>query len=292
MTTEPTTILIYTLCSFLILAGFPVEAQAYIPNSRTIFSRVARNNGKGLYVIEQEVQFRSPAEPVTLRERWIVGNGETMRLTVTAPKSAAESYRFDAVYREGKRVAPDLQGSLRTSHVSPEFIESYQHFRSGRGVMEALVRSRVLPTSFLKERPRITAIDKYKYQPEPLVRLGRVDGVVSWAFGEPTPADHSKLLPGAWIEQDAFVLRKLRFPSQAEMNAEKHATFAGAIRLPRERTVAWDNNTVVIHVLSVKPLSDGQGTQLLNPSSLTQTEARAARLPEQPSVKEFYSRFR
>lgn len=267
-------------------------AEAYIPSSRVISGRLAKNNGKGAYVIEQEVQFRSLAEPLTLRERWIVENGEAMRLYVSTPKAATTPAKFDILYRDGKRTAPDLQGSLKTTHVGPEFIESFQHFRSGRGFLESLVRARILPGSFLRDRPRITSEKNIKYQPEALVRLGRTGGVVTWVFGEPTPVDSAKLSPEAWIEQDDFLLRKLRFPSQAEVTAENFEIAPGNLRFPRERTVAWGENTVAIRLISLKPLATASANQLLAPSALTPADAKGARLPELPQVKEFYSRFR
>lgn len=268
-------------------------AEAYIPSNRTIFNRTAKNSGKGAYAIEQEVQFRSLAEPVTLRERWIVDNGETMRLYVSSPKSSPQAYKFDVLYRENKRTAPDGAGSLRTTGVGPEFIESFQHYRSGRGLMEALVRSKIVPGSFLRERPRVTSAKDIKHQADPLVRLGRSGGVVTWIFGEPSPAEGTRLNPAAWIEQDAFLLRKLRFPSQAEVTADKYVGSAGALQMPRERTINWENNTVVIRTISVKPLAAGATTaQLLAPTSVTPADAKSAKLPDQPQVKEFYSRFR
>lgn len=268
------------------------HAEAYIPSSRTISSRLAKNSGKGAFVIEQEVQFRSLAEPITLRERWTVENGETMRLSVFAPKSSKDAAKFEALYREGKRTAPDLIGSLKTTNVGGEFIESFQHFRSGKGFLDALVRSRIVPGSFLRERPRPTKADKVVHQPEPYVRLGRTGGVVAWVFGEPSPIESSKLNAQVWIGQDEFLLRRLRFPSQAEMTATNFISSPGSLVFPKERTVTWDNNTVVIRVLSVKPAPAGSAAQALAANSLTAADAKSAKLPEQPQVKEFYSRFR
>jgi hypothetical protein len=289
-------ILVLVAMNFIVLSClFLGAAYAYLPRAHTICARTAKNSGKGLFAIEQEVQFRSLAEPITLRERWIVENGENMRLFVSSPKSAKEAFKYDIVYHDGKKVAPDASGTLQTTGVSPEFIEGFEHYRSGRGLMDALVHSRILPSAFLRPAPRPTTVASlatYKHFPEPYVRLGRSGGMVAWIFGEPSPMEGARLNPEAWIEQDAFVLQKLRFPSQAEVVADKFSS-SGNLRLPRERTVTWNNNTVVIHVMSVKPVAVSANiNKLLSNASLTTEDARADRLPDQIVVKEFYSRFR
>ena len=273
----------------------PRVVSAYVPSSRTIATRLARNNGKGIYAIEQDVQFRTGSETATVRERWIVENGETMRLWVSSTTGAPA--RFDAVYRDGKRTAPDFAGGIRTSPVSTEFTERYSHVRTSNDLLHTLVHAGVLPQSFLKERPRFTlaredALTKAELAGEPLVRLGRSGGVVNYVFGEPTPTNANKSMPGIWIEQDAFVLRRLRFPSQAEVTADQYTLQAGNIRFPNQRIITWNDHTAVIRLISVKSVDAKSAASVLNPASITTPEAKAAKLPDQSQVKEFYSRFR
>jgi hypothetical protein len=267
-------------------------ARAYIPSSRTIAVRLAKGHGKGFYAIEQEVQFRTTTEPMTLRERWVIENGENMRLTVISPKAAQEVSRFDAVYHDGKRTASDLRGGLRTTAYPAEFAEPFEYVRSGRGFLDSLVRAGIVPGAFLRERPRTVKQGNFTYGNEPLVRLGRSSGIVAWIFGEPTPVDARKLKPSAWIEQDSFLLRRLRFPTEAEITLDKHSTFTGGLKLPRERTFTWGGNSAVVRVLSVKAVTPAQASSLLTAGSISANDARAARLPDQAQVREFYSRFR
>lgn len=274
-----------------ILVSHP-SAEADIPNSRTIVSRMVRNNGKGVYVLEQDVIFRSTTESLTLREKWLVENGETLRLTVTSGKGGTEAFRFEAVYREGRRTASDLQGGLKTTNLSPEFLEVLSHARSTNGFLGALYRARIVPSSFLSFK-RSVDLKTNKRPSEPLVRLGPSGGVVTWIFGEPTPVEAKRLNPAAWISQDDFQLRRVRFPSEAEISLGKYSVFAGSLRFPRERTLTWDSNSVFIRVVSVKTLPAGpQLSAQLMPNSLTTADAKAARLPDISQVKEFYSRFR
>ncbi len=287
--TLPATLLVALLVTFT-----SVFANAYIPRSQTIFSRTARNGGKGAYVIEQEVHFRSLAEPVTVREHWVIENGENMRLTAYSPKGAKENARVDALYHDGKKTSADGGGTLQITPNSPEFIENFEHYRSGRSLLEALVRSHVVPAAIMRERSRPTTANIASYHPqaEPYVRLGRENGTVSWIFGEPTPIEAPHLNAEAWIQQDGFVLEKIRFPSQSEISADRFATSAGNLRLPRERTITWNNNIVSIRVISVKSMPATSVGKAVSPGSITTADARAYHLPEIPAVKEFYARFR
>lgn len=258
-------------------------AHAYIPSSRTIAIRTAKNNGKGAYAIEQDVQFRAGSDSVTLRESWVVQDGDDMKVTVTGPNNT----RFETVYRAGKKTGPDSSGAVKTAAIPSEFIERFTHARTSNELLQSFVKAGVVPPSFLQERPRFNPNAKNPHSAEPLVRLGRSNGVLTWIFGTPTPVDSSKLLPAAWIEQDAFSLRRLRFPSEAELNANQYVVQAGNFVYPKERIVTWGGNTVAIRMLSVKALPAGAAQSALNAS-----DSKATRLPDQANVREFYSRFR
>lgn len=293
------------------LTFLTLQAQASIPNSRTIVSRLAKNSGRGVYVIDQEVRFSGP-EGLVLRERWLVQNAEAMRLTVQGEK--AGEFRYDALYKDGRRTSstPALLFSSdptktepgkdpRTLNVSGDFFEPYLYFRSSAKFLEYFVRAKILPPSSLsKDRARIANINTYKPTPEVAVRLGRTAGTVAWVFGEPTPVDGKTAYPGAWIEQDAFLLRKLRLPSQAEMSLADHAAAGGGLKLARERTIVWRSNdpsvieprAATIKVISVKNLPEKSLAPQFLPTSISASELKSARLPDAAVAREFYSRFR
>lgn len=303
-----------TLFFILILSGV---AHAAIPHSKTIVSRLAKNSGRGVYVVEQEVRFAGP-EGIVLKERWLVQNSENMRLIVQGPKQDAKAadFRWDAVYREGRRTATApaapvpataAPGTMtepgketKTTNVTGEFFEPYLFHRSSAKFFDSFVRNKILPASAAREKPRIANIGTYKPQPEQAVRLGRTGGVVAWVFGEPTPVDNATAFPGAWIEQDTFLLKKLRLLSQSEMTLTNHLNSGGGLKLARERTIVWKSNdtaiteprSVTIRVTSVKNLPDKSLAPQFSTSSISQGELKSARLPDAPIVREFYSRFR
>lgn len=280
----------------LLVSFHPTPSLAYIPQSSTIISRTVRNHGKGGYLVEQEVSFHTTNEPLVLRERWWVENGEHMRLTVSgtsaAPQKQAEPIRFESLYSKGQRSALDVNGGreLSTSPAPAEFIESFFHERTSASFMQSLLHAHIVPASFVHERIKPTKLEQIRHIPEPQVRLSRVAGVVAWVFGEPSPVD-GKANPEVWIEQDAFVLRRLRFPSEAELSTDRISNYPNGLKFPRERTLTWDNNTVTIRVLSIKSVQAAQLEKVLEPSAFARS-ARAAHLPEMTQVREFYSRFR
>jgi hypothetical protein len=281
--------------SVLFLAGLCVEAsvsEAAIPSSQTIAARVARGHGKNTYIIEQDVQFRTNAEPLILREKWIVENGERMRLSVSPGPSGAgkntEAVQFEALYFDGKRTGSEALTTGRSAGTGTHFIEGAFHARSGKGFLTTLVHAGVLPASFLKERPRANKVEQIQHNPEPEVRLGREAGAVAWIFGNPSPVE-GRLNPQVWIEQDLFNVRKIRLPDESEIAAERYSAYPGGLRLPRERTYTWNDNVVTVRLVSVRPTSGGQVERMAATSSNT---GKNTKLPELAQVKEFYSRFR
>lgn len=289
------------LSALLVAAAFSA-AEAAIPSSKMILIRLAKNSGRGTYVIEQEVKFlNAPEGQNVLKERWLVQNAESMRLIVTGAKPGEA--RWDALYKETRRTASVIDAGtaeIKSAGIPGDFLEPYLFYRNSIKFLETFIRHKILPPSAGRPAPRIANLATYKPVPEQAVRLGREAGTVSWVFGEPTPVGNTVQFPGAWIEQDSFLLKKLRFPSQVEMTLSGHASGGAGLKLPLERTITWkpadkSNDTTwtaMIKVISVKNFSDSALAAQFQASSITPAEAKAARLPNDPSVREFYSRFR
>ncbi|MDX9730263.1 MAG: hypothetical protein RBT63_00695 [Bdellovibrionales bacterium] len=314
------TLKLSTVFPLLAALALPAFVEAAIPHSKTIVSRLAKNSGRGVYVVEQEVRFSGP-EGITLKERWLVQNSDVMRLIVQDVRTQNQrgDFRWDALYRGGRRIAsvpahaspagstepgkavtaPAAQTTPQNTALSGEFFESFLFHRTSARFFESFVKNKILPPSALRERARIGNIANYKPTAEPAVRLGRTSGVVAWVFGEPTPIDHAANYPGAWIEQDNFILRKIRLPSQAEMTLGNHQNAGRGLRLPRERTITWHSGdsareirSATIKVTSARAMAENSLAPQFQPASITPGELKAARLPDSATVREFYSRFR
>jgi hypothetical protein len=281
---------------FVLSLAVSVIAQAYVPSSKMILSRMVRQNmpkkGVGGLVIDQDVSLGT----LLLHEHWIIENAETMKVTVTNAATTTPPFRLDILYRDGKRSLYDAQGQVKTASESSEFVEPYLYFRTSASLIANLQRAKILPPDFSKQmRPPVTDLETYKYTPEPYIQLERVGGLPAYALG--AKATESKATAGLWIEQDEFTLRRLRWPSQAEMEITKSASYpAVGLKLPTERIIRWGDNVATLHVVSVKPLKEASTYLSTTGFVAAASEKVASQIPENTPqndrLKEFYSRFR
>lgn len=265
-------------------------AFAYIPPTRMILERTSESAGSGIYAIEQEVQFTSAQDSFFVKENWLVENDHSMRLTVTGTKDLKDHFKMQYVYAGGLRW--NLGAGRESKRMNEDFIEKYFHFRTTEHLATALMQLKILPANALAKKAMPKTVDLIKYEPEDYVRLSRTGGTTNYAYGTPSPAD-SNLNPGIWIEQDQFLIRKLRLPSQVEVTAENYTLFARGLNLPKIRTVRWGQNSVTIRLIGVTSRPSVTPAQF-QPSSLD-SPLKLEALNSQPAkdvVLDFYSRFR
>ncbi len=275
---------------FALLILTSTLAHALIPTSKTILGRTTRQHGKGAYIVEQDITIKAEGEPITLREKWTIINAETMRVSIS--RKSSDDVKLDLTYRAGKRTFTDSQGVTKAVATSSEFIEPYFYFRTLGSFQAALVKAKVVPHDFgQQQRKIIPANPKDKSESailmsvnEPYVRLSRTGGVTAYELGKVT--DNTAGNPGAWIESEGFAIRKIKFPTLSEVQADQYQTFANQLRFPRERTIKWGTYTATARVISIRAATDLEATKNLS------SEDSASKVPEIPGLKEFYSRFR
>ncbi|KYG68857.1 hypothetical protein AZI87_06405 [Bdellovibrio bacteriovorus] len=279
---------------FILLLSVVVSAQAwaYIPPTRTILQKTVENAGSGIYAIEQEVQFSNGDDTLSVKETWLIDSDRTMRLTVTGGKDLQNNFRLQFLYNGGQKWS--MTGNNRKSEKAPDdFLEKYLNFRNAEIFANTLAHFKIIPTTAYNKKalPRTGA--EIKYEPETWVRYSRTGGVVNYALGIPTPVEKEINYPGLWIEQDQFVVRKLRLPSQVEMSADNYNQFAKNLSYPRSRTIRWGNNTVTIRLISASARPQ-TAVSLFQPSSLDSNLKwdGISGLPAKDVVTEFYTRFR
>lgn len=279
----------YLLLTFLLIAS---SAQAYILPVRNIIQKTSENAGNGVYSIEQEVQFQNGGEILSVKENWIIENDRTMRLTVTGTKDLQNSFRMQFVYNGGQRT--EMNGNSRSSRrLTDDFLERYFNFRNPENLNSALVSMKLIPATAYTKRQVAGKGGEFKYEAEPYVRLSRVGGVATYAFGEAIAPDTDAKTPGMWIEQDQFLIRKVRVSSQAEVVADNYTQFAKGLSYPRMRTIHWGNQSVTVRLISATARA-GNSSSLFQASSLD-TPIRTEglnNLPAREAILEFYSRFR
>jgi hypothetical protein len=263
---------------------------AYIPPTKMILHKVTENSGAGPYAIEQLVEFSQGLDPLMVRENWVIENDHSMRLTVTGEKSLKNSLKLQFVYAGAQRWAIE-NGTRTASAISREQLQRFFHFKNTEALASFLLKEQILPNNYLVRKTLPAKSSEIMFQPESWVRLARLGGVVNWAFG--SPSSDTELMPGLWIEQDQFVIRKIRLGTQAEITAEGYKEFSKGLLYPEKQSIKWNNNSVSIRLVSVKSLQ-AKSFQSIQPSSLdnqNHTEGLNQN-PSQTAVTEFYSRFR
>jgi hypothetical protein len=271
-----------------------VSAQAYIPKSRTILDHVSDNAGTGPYIVEQEVQFINGQETLSLRETWTIENENQMRLQVTGTKDLKDGVKFSYVYFGGTRHFSNGQ-NIVAKKITSENLERYFYFHNVDGLATQIVDAQMAPSQLAIKRPPARNMNEVKNTPEPWVRFARIGGVVAWAFGEPSDIDDNPAKPGLWIEQDQFVIRKLRLKNDVEMTADKYSTYSRGLMLPKSRTIRWGNNQVQIELINVSAKYKSQ----IPSSTFTNAAVEGSlnlnsmdKLPVKGVIEEFYTRFR
>lgn len=280
------------LVVFIFLIVSPLSAFSYILPTRTILQKTSENAGAGIYAIEQEVQFSNGDDTLLLKEMWLVDSDRTMRLTVTGGKELQNSFRLQFLYNGGQKWS--LSGTQRKSEKVPdEFLERFFNMRNPEIFANTLAHFKIIPAGAFNKKPLGRTGAEVKYEPEGWIRYSRTGGVVNYAMGLPTPSSQDYGNPGIWIQQDEFVIRKLRLPSQTELVANNYNSFSRGLSYPRSRTIRWGNNTVTIRLISASARPQ-TAVSLFQPSSLdipTKWDGLDS-LQAKEVITEFYTRFR
>lgn len=277
-----------------------MTASADIPDYHMIMSRTAETHGRGLYIIEQDVVFRGDPDPLVVHETWWITNENTMRVTFEGRGNLKGLVQGSIVYDGNQKHWRDESGALKSARVSEDWFEPFFHFRFSKNIKPRLVALKIAPAESLRERKaEITPATKdsppeFKYPAQKFMRLARSGGTINYAVGSPTPPSDTSALPGIWIEQDQFVVRKLRLPSQVLITAEEYTRHPENLWLPRTRNLSWGPNSLQIHTSSVRSMpKQSKAFESLKVSSLDPKAANVnVRWPEPELIREFYSRFR
>jgi hypothetical protein len=250
---------------------FSTQALAFLLPSKFILKKTTENNGKGGYFIEQTVNLRFPSGAITLQE---VINLESENLITIQTRSQVDSpIKLDFVirYQNSKR-----DNGLTVRTLSKEFFEPILFSRN----VDFLTKK----VEDIFQKPLL----------EVPVRFSRFDSVVSFAFGKPTPAESKSDLPGLWIEKDSFLIRKIRFSSEAYIEQSDFLSATKGFFIAKNKLIKWNQSEAIVQVSKVheKNKSTILTKQLQVP---TQTKFQIENLDSSDlakSVKDFYERFR
>lgn len=258
--------------SVLLLSFLPYFfVHAYVPPTRMILERLTDNSGNGGYELVKEVRLDSTV-PLIFKEVWKIENERNLRLTVTPIQSSAPA--LNILYTGGQKIL--INGRNREVSKMPlEMSERIFHFRTVDYIAAYLTNLQVLTSA-------LGNLD--------LAHLNRAQGVVNYGLGKKTEADSSSLAPYIWIEQDRFVVRKVRYDSDIEMTADHFNSYAKGLTHPSDIGIKWKNMTARLRTLSVT--SKKWPAPTFQSSTLEDSQKFLQNSLQDPVALDFYTRFR
>jgi hypothetical protein len=265
---------------FSIIAG--PAALAYIPPYWMILSRTADNHGRGTYVVEQDIVYKSETDNQIVHEVWTVSDENHMRLNFQGLGPLKDVVKGTVVYENHSRVVNE-NGANKTQKLGDDWVEPYFYFRSSKNMRNKLVQLKMAPPDSLRDEGPMKADGDPNYTPPSFVRLARLNGLVAWAIEKQVGSPDQ---PAIWIEQDQFVVSKVRTATKNSVEANDYGKYENGFYVPRARTYRWGERSVVAQLKNVKSLgSSAKGvttTTGLTPFQFSGSDA----------IREFYLRFR
>lgn len=260
----------HPLSTLVILAGLVCNSSmafGFVPPIAFILEKSAKTTGKEIIAIEQEVHFEAAGEEATIKETWLVEGDKNLKLTAFGHGAFKQNINFTAIYN-GKFRTIFAGKSRQTTGLTSDFFQKYLFIRSAASFNNYL--------------------NDLSISPE--VRLSRVDGRVGYAIGKPT---ESKYKPQVWIDQDEFMVRKIRLPSETEVLLSDYVEFKPGFFIARTQVITWGGITATVKVMKVTPkpketLNAFYPQYLDIPSEIT----FAQQTPMTEVINSFFKRFR
>lgn len=218
------------LSTLVLLAGLVCNssvALGFIPPIAFILDKSAKTTGKEIVEINQEVHFEVAGEEAVVKETWLVEGDKNLKLTAYGQGPYKQSINLTAIYN-GKFRTIFSGKNRQTTNLTSDFFQKYLFIKSA--------------ASFN------TYLNDLSISPE--VRLSRVDGRVGYAIGKPT---ESKYNPQIWIDQEEFMVRKIRLPSETEVALSDFVEFKPGFFIARTQVITWGGITATVKVMKVTP---------------------------------------
>lgn len=268
---------------FVSLLSFAV--YAYIPSPDFIVSKTVKNSGQGFYQIKKDVQFPLADKTVSLTETWWVAGPDTLFLKV-------DGLLFTQyfLYKNGKKYSFNNQGQMVSSTYSPLFVEPFFLYRNSQDFKTALFQKKIAPQTAFKKRPIFKNNQELAKWSEPYLALSRFKGTVTYLLGF---AAQDNQQPGIWIEQDRFVIRKIKLAADVEISVDATSELSRSLIYPKTKTYSWQTNSVQADLTRGDALKTG--SEFFNESEFAKLANQNKDLPveyKNTVIEEFYKRFR
>lgn len=266
---------------FLSLLFASLFTHAYLLEYSTIMSRTSDNHGNGGYQVQQTIQWNIDGAPAEVLETWTVINESKMHLRVEGLGRLRNQVQGEIVYDTQKKTFKSADGQITSSKLPATFSPHFYHYRSSRWMRERMVSLKMAPPQSLQNRPPLSATDKQNYVPQDFISLQRIGGTITYGIGDKTN-------PSLFIEQDQFVITRVRFSPEITVTSGEYASYPGSFHYPKSLDYKWNNRTATAKVRKVTYL----GRSPKNESVQFSNAAPPLTIPDENVIRDFYSMFR
>jgi hypothetical protein len=277
------------MLKFLFFSSVFALSPAYgaLLPAQVVLEKTVEHSGASSTIIEQMVSFHDGDQVYQVREIWTISSPKLMKLQF---QSVSGGWSGQVLYNNGQRMQA-LDGKRSSRPAGPDVYEGLFSTRSADQLVEMLGKWGI---SFpLKNPPVAKEGNKLVITSPSGMRLSRSQGVVTYAFGEKSKAEATSLNPQLWIEQDQWVIRKLRLASRAQVRADDYQEWSKGFFYPQVKRLNWNKFEAVTSVTKASsrnnlPAGYFAANRLETSTHIDLPDASPLRL----QVEEFYSRFR
>ncbi len=269
----------------VLLLCTPDTALAYIPSADFILSKTVKNSGQGYYQIKQDLVFSLPARTLSVTETWWVASADIQFLKVEGPL-----FTKYYLYRNGKRYTFNPQGQLSVTTTPPYFVDNFFFYRNAQDLKTALLSKKIAPQQTFRKRPTFKNDQEFAKWSEPFLALSRFKGIVAYALGY---AAKDTDAAGIWVEQDRFVIRKIKLSSDVGVSVESVSELSKNLAYPKVKIYSWGTNSVQADLTRGDAVKNG--TDFFKETEFAKLSSQQKEFPADvlnTSLDDFYKKFR
>ena len=253
----------------------------------------------------------------TVREKWWIQNGEKMRLEIEGIKNKDNQIRAIFIYNSPNKYWLSSLEEIKKSPKKPKSIEAFFHFREEEKMFNRMKREKMIFTNEIFPKRRSQKNDPSNYQDTlnasaSSMRLMRVGGKITYGIGRLSSSQ--AFYPGLWIEQDRFLIQKIRLMNESEERApsdtkttkkesekmeifaKDYKTYKNKLWLPQIRKIQWNKKEIFIKLLKVQSIKPSKknfdSSGLKNKQNLLLKEKWEGTNPSLEWIREFYHQWR
>lgn len=258
--------LVTTILAFSVLSAS--TAWTFVLPLDFVVQKNVTKTGRTSISIDQEVTFKVGKDSLKTQETWQIEGDRNLKVSAVGLEPYKENIKVNSLFNSKQKTQVVGKNKIQTQ-VGNDFYQRLLFIRSTDSFMQ-----------YLRE---LGISEK--------VRLSRADGRVCIAIGESSLGEDKS--PQIWIDQDDFLIRKIRMPSGTEINLSDYVKVSEDFWIAKTQVIKWGGATATIKVKTFSTKNVGSIQQFYPqtfeaPTTLSFNESGSV----SQVVEDFYKRFR